>query len=591
MAESGNFSETESYENAPRRRHFHQNRPPYSPRGRGRTDPHVMKALHNFGVRDLRELLDRKHQDEQDQEEQQPIAPRGRGRYIGPSEHSFIQNPINIKVQLMTATGERNYSLSQDDKLLDIKHIPDHDEQANELDWGRGRHNRSLSGLERGRGGSSYRDRGSSYRGRGLPDRGRGSLDRGRGLSDRGRYEIGMANNEADWCNNESSRGRKDTHRGRHDTSRGRSRYETNRGYETDRSTSDSNWEIYETAKGRHYSDGNRYETSKSRPESNLDMSEPERDRRNWGRNDPDWGRHETARGRHNSNKHSGRQVTDWNGGEPETDWDGNETERSGRVSDRGRSEYRRGRGRDPRGRGGPMRAKSIERARPLPFETENRVRGAKVRSRSAETRGDNDTKNEDGGAKGKGRGGRGRSMERGRGRGGWKTGRNKREQTNMTNDINNASSEIVGIIYQDNWDDEATGSKTELEHNLNKTYNETTGVQENDFDDALEDYGVSDLSEEKYDEKYADEAEEEAEEEIQDGQPKINEKEKEIVEIKENLIITSDDHKQKKRTVRFDLGKGEKQIETAESVEKQLETPGLREKHGIEELALESSS
>ncbi|KAG5874180.1 hypothetical protein JTB14_015029 [Gonioctena quinquepunctata] len=55
-------------EDIPRRRPHQQNmRPPYSGRGRGRgrSDPHVMKALHNFGVRDLREFLDRKHQEEQ----------------------------------------------------------------------------------------------------------------------------------------------------------------------------------------------------------------------------------------------------------------------------------------------------------------------------------------------------------------------------------------------------------------------------------------------------------------------------------------------------------------------------------------------
>lgn len=47
------------------RRPNYQNRPSSSYRGRGRANPSVSKALHLFGVRDLREILDRKHQEEE----------------------------------------------------------------------------------------------------------------------------------------------------------------------------------------------------------------------------------------------------------------------------------------------------------------------------------------------------------------------------------------------------------------------------------------------------------------------------------------------------------------------------------------------
>lgn len=52
---------------APHRRPYHPNRPNYSyrGRGRGRGNPSVNKALYLFGVRDLREILDRKHQEEE----------------------------------------------------------------------------------------------------------------------------------------------------------------------------------------------------------------------------------------------------------------------------------------------------------------------------------------------------------------------------------------------------------------------------------------------------------------------------------------------------------------------------------------------
>lgn len=136
-----------------------QNRPPFRGRGRGRGRGdnrfhNVQRTLNDLQVSDLREHLDRKHLHEQirygppsepsysysrdyirDDYNQPPKGPnvqrsnsyssrRGRGRPQY-QEGTFIQNPLNIKVQVSAATGHRNCSIDEDATLLNIKHIPD----------------------------------------------------------------------------------------------------------------------------------------------------------------------------------------------------------------------------------------------------------------------------------------------------------------------------------------------------------------------------------------------------------------------------------------------------------------------------------
>lgn len=159
MAESSQQNEATS-EYYYRERYFHPSNRPYRGRGRGRSRDyrvdHVERALSELGVRDLREHLDRKHQHEQprggppsdpaynylkdplreNQDNSAKVQPsplfrshsyRGRGR----SRHekdTFIQNPVNIKVELSTSTGQRSCSLNEGSKLADIKHIPDYEQ-------------------------------------------------------------------------------------------------------------------------------------------------------------------------------------------------------------------------------------------------------------------------------------------------------------------------------------------------------------------------------------------------------------------------------------------------------------------------------
>nr|XP_023017597.1 zinc finger CCCH domain-containing protein 4-like [Leptinotarsa decemlineata]XP_023017599.1 zinc finger CCCH domain-containing protein 4-like [Leptinotarsa decemlineata]XP_023017600.1 zinc finger CCCH domain-containing protein 4-like [Leptinotarsa decemlineata] len=205
-------------EDAPHKRPYQSNqsmRPPYSARGRGRgrPDPHVMKAMHFFGVRDLREILDRKHQEEamrggptdsswsdpeledsyhqqhKDRQASQGGPPsrgsRGRGNARGRNKPTFIQNPLNVMVQFSTSTGERNYSVDENNTLDDIRHVPDHMYSL-----------QPFGEKVKGRGGN-WRGRpreagviGGEERGRGNERRGRG---RGRGMSTRNReFEDGF---------------------------------------------------------------------------------------------------------------------------------------------------------------------------------------------------------------------------------------------------------------------------------------------------------------------------------------------------------------------------------------------------------------
>ncbi|KAJ8940452.1 hypothetical protein NQ318_007153 [Aromia moschata] len=262
MAESEQVSKSAP---TPQRRPYHPNRPNYPHRGRGRPDPHVSKALHNFGVTDLREWLDKKHQQEgqsgkgsgpppdpsynylkdpmrenSSREEQtrkyhkeHPEKPsdswsRGnyssrefRGRRGGGSTRddrhsdtekpSYIQNPVNIKVELKTATGERSYSVDEETKLADIRHVPDRKHQER----------RSFRG-EKERGGyDGNRGRGHVGRGRNESGRGRGETGRGRGENWRGRGDGGRGR-----------RGRGDTWRGRGGRGRGARGYSRGRGQE-----------------------------------------------------------------------------------------------------------------------------------------------------------------------------------------------------------------------------------------------------------------------------------------------------------------------------------------------------------------------
>ncbi|KAJ8973420.1 hypothetical protein NQ317_016703 [Molorchus minor] len=235
------------------RRPYNQNRQT-NPRGRGRLDPYVSKALQNFGVTDMREWLDKKHQQEghgseqvskggpppdptynylkDPSREQAPYehgwknkdrqerpneswsrdSPRGndswlrgtsrgsrgkRGGFIKDSRPSgdeksiYIQNPINVKVELSTATGKRSYTFDEETKLGDIKHIPD--QKPFSHDRGRGGYERGR-GLPRGRGWSDLgrgRGRGGMARGGGDMARGGGDIPRGRGDMSRGRGERG----------------------------------------------------------------------------------------------------------------------------------------------------------------------------------------------------------------------------------------------------------------------------------------------------------------------------------------------------------------------------------------------------------------
>ncbi|XP_057651027.1 uncharacterized protein LOC130890749 [Diorhabda carinulata] len=159
-------------------RYFHSSNRPYRGRGRGRGRDYrvdnVERALSELGVRDLREHLDRKHQNEQSKSGppsdpsynylKDPLREnednsanvqsssllrshsyrgRGRSRY---EEDTFIQNPMNIKVELITSTGQRSCTLNEGSKLADIKHIPDYEHPQ------RGGFVRSRSSRGRGRG-------------------------------------------------------------------------------------------------------------------------------------------------------------------------------------------------------------------------------------------------------------------------------------------------------------------------------------------------------------------------------------------------------------------------------------------------------
>ncbi|XP_018572607.1 plasminogen activator inhibitor 1 RNA-binding protein-like [Anoplophora glabripennis] len=226
---------------ASHRRPYHQNRPGSSYRGRGRANASVSKALHFFGVRDLREILDRKHQDEDQTKSGPPPDPsynylkdpsrenanehqshryrerisgdtyprghyfrgsRGRGRGGGSfrenrqyesDKPSFIQNPVNIKVEVIASTGERNCQLDEETKIADIKHIPNYklkDLRPRNED-GAGRDFNDRYGYERGRG--------RGQRGR----RGRGRGERGRG---RGQGRQPNRNNESDQLQQQTSK-------------------------------------------------------------------------------------------------------------------------------------------------------------------------------------------------------------------------------------------------------------------------------------------------------------------------------------------------------------------------------------------------
>ncbi|KAL1509130.1 hypothetical protein ABEB36_003918 [Hypothenemus hampei] len=46
--------------------------------------------------------------------------------FKGRVKEDKIENPVNIKIELSTETGQRNYTLDENTKIPDIKHVPDH---------------------------------------------------------------------------------------------------------------------------------------------------------------------------------------------------------------------------------------------------------------------------------------------------------------------------------------------------------------------------------------------------------------------------------------------------------------------------------
>ncbi|XP_072383522.1 uncharacterized protein [Diabrotica undecimpunctata] len=155
-----------------RGRSFH--RPPHRARGRGRGDSrayHVQRTLEELNVTDLRQHIDRIHEQSRSGPPSDPTynysknSPRdhdgfipkastslqrsnsGRGRGRPKNQDSFIQNPMNIQVHFSTSTGERNYTVDEDSKLADIRHVPDY-----QLPRGRGSFTRGRTIRLRGRG-------------------------------------------------------------------------------------------------------------------------------------------------------------------------------------------------------------------------------------------------------------------------------------------------------------------------------------------------------------------------------------------------------------------------------------------------------
>ncbi|CAG9864698.1 unnamed protein product [Phyllotreta striolata] len=216
--------------------------------GRGRGD--VQRTLHELGVTDLREHLNRKHHTDQSKsvppsdpsynflrdptrEQTSPVSKSPSSQRPGRSktQDTYIQNPLNIVVELTTQTGQRNYSIDDAPVLHSIKHVPDYPDERSRGSRsararGRSRHNveeraksterkyedktdekgpsqmrsRSVEGRSDAsstRGRSSFRSRGH-YRGRQrnteYENVGRGSKTRGRGRGRSFRYRGDASN-------------------------------------------------------------------------------------------------------------------------------------------------------------------------------------------------------------------------------------------------------------------------------------------------------------------------------------------------------------------------------------------------------------
>ncbi|KAJ8913939.1 hypothetical protein NQ315_015176 [Exocentrus adspersus] len=214
-------------------------------RERGRPNPSVSKALHLFGVTDLREVLDKKHQEQEQTRSGPPPDPsynylkdplrenthgqqthkqykgphsdkagggdtypksrifrgsRGQGRGTGFSrgnhhyaskKSTFEQNLVNIKVEVATSTGERSCVLDEETKLADIKPTPNY-KLKEPRSPGNVRNYTDKPGNEWGRG-----------RGHRGGDRGRSRGGRGRGM--RGerppRQDLPVVASEENWDN------------------------------------------------------------------------------------------------------------------------------------------------------------------------------------------------------------------------------------------------------------------------------------------------------------------------------------------------------------------------------------------------------
>ncbi|KAJ3643954.1 hypothetical protein Zmor_011167 [Zophobas morio] len=172
-----------------------QQNPPHHQRRQvptNRARPSHSRIYQHLGVRDLREIIDRKRQErgqinecgvppsdpsynylkdplresaEQNVQELRQTFPRKpknndnfkrdrehhKGQTTSQVKYNDIKNPLNIKVEFSTSTGEHVYKLDESLVLPTIKHVPDHRPVQNRSFRGRGR--------GRGRGPRSYHTR------------------------------------------------------------------------------------------------------------------------------------------------------------------------------------------------------------------------------------------------------------------------------------------------------------------------------------------------------------------------------------------------------------------------------------------------